>query len=138
MSERAEGSCVCGEVRWAVTPPYRFFQYCHCSRCRRRSGSLHAANIAVLDGQLGWLAGEARVTRFELPEATSWCNAFCSICGSAAPWKTRNGRAWIVPAGSIAAPAIAPQRNVHFASRAPWYVPAAELPAFDEEPQRSS
>ena len=65
------GSCVCGQVRWAVKPPYRFFQYCHCSRCRRRSGSVHACNLAVMDGQLEWLDGEAVVQRYELPDAKS-------------------------------------------------------------------
>jgi hypothetical protein len=135
MSDQAKGSCACGTVHWAVKPPYRFFQYCHCSRCRKRTGSAHAANIAVLDGQLEWLAGEDKVTRFELPSAKSWCNAFCSTCGSAAPWKTRNGRAFIVPAGGLDEPtASSPDRNVDFASRASWYVHAAELPIFDAEP----
>ncbi len=137
MSERAAGSCVCGAVRWAVTTPYRFFQYCHCSRCRKRSGSAHAANIAVLDGQLEWLAGRELCTRYELPTAKSWSNAFCSRCGSAAPWQTRTGKAWIVPAGGLDEPPEGkPARNVHFASRAAWYAPAAELPHFDEEPPR--
>ena len=136
MSESsAKASCVCGAVQWAVAPPYRFFQYCHCSRCRKRSGSVHAANVAVLDGQLQWLAGEDMVKRFELPSAVSWCSAFCSACGSALPWRTRNGRAWIVPAGSFDdVPVGQPTRNIHFASRAPWYTPAAELPHFDADP----
>ena len=42
-----KGSCVCGAVEFEIRPPYRFFQYCHCSRCRKRSGSIHAANVAV-------------------------------------------------------------------------------------------
>ncbi len=136
MSGAAKGSCVCGAVRWAVRPPYRFFQYCHCSRCRKRTGSAHAANLAVLDGQLDWLEGESKVTRYELPSAKSWCNSFCSLCGSAAPWKTRNGKAFIVPAGGLDDPPEGqPLRNVHFASRASWYAHAAELPFFDDDPK---
>lgn len=130
----AEGSCVCGAVAWRVEPPFRFFQYCHCSRCRKRSGAPHAANIAVLDGQLHILRGHDALRRFELPSAKSWCNAFCSICGSAAPWQTRNGKAWIVPCGGLDSdPGARPSRNIHFGSRAVWYAHAAELPIFDGE-----
>ncbi len=137
MTSPATATCVCGAVRWSVAAPYRFFQYCHCSRCRKRSGSTFAANICVQDGQLQFLAGEDRVQRFELPGAKAWCNAFCSVCGSAAPWRTRNGRFWIVPAGGLDdLPATPPTANAHFASRAAWYVPAPELPTFDAEPDR--
>lgn len=129
------GSCVCGAVRYAIRPPYRFFQYCHCSRCRKRSGSAHAANIAVLIDQLAFTAGADQVTTFELPAAKSWGNAFCSRCGSGLPWKTRNGRAWIVPAGSLDDdPGERPTRNIHYASRAAWHADAAGLPTFDAEP----
>lgn len=131
----AQGSCVCGAVAFDVRPPYRFFQYCHCSRCRKRSGSIHAANIAVLADQLTWLRGEELVRRFELPSAKSWSNCFCSVCGSGLPWLTRNGRAYIVPAGGLdESPESGPTRNIHYASRASWHVDAATLPTFDAEP----
>src|SRR5690349_5102994 len=96
-----KGTCVCGAVEFEVRPPYRFFQYCHCSRCRKRSGSIHAANLAVMADQLTWLRGEAHVKRFELDGAKSWCNCFCDLCGSGLPWATRNGKAFIVPAGAL-------------------------------------
>ena len=131
----AQGSCVCGAVHYALRPPYRFFQYCHCSRCRKRSGSAHAANIALLAEQLAFTDGEEHVHRFELSTAKSWGNAFCGLCGSGLPWLTRNGRAWIVPAGSLDTdPGATPTRNIHYASRASWHVVAGELPSFDGEP----
>lgn len=128
-------ACVCGDVRWAFRPPFHFFQLCHCSRCRKRSGSAHAANVAVRADQLEWLAGGDLVQTFQLETAKSWGNAFCRRCGSAAPWLTRNGRAWIVPVGGLEEdPGARPTRNLHFASRAPWYVHASSLPFFDEDP----
>jgi hypothetical protein len=134
MTDAASGSCVCGEVRWRIRPPYRFFQYCHCSRCRKRSGSAHAANIALAHDQLEWIAGEASIQRFELPSAKSWSNAFCRTCGSGVPWLTRNGRFYIAPAGGLDDdPGARPTRNVHFASRTVWYVHAAELEAHEGE-----
>jgi hypothetical protein len=132
------GSCVCGAVAFEVRTPYRFFQYCHCSRCRKRTGSIHAANIAVPADQLSFTRGEDRVKRFELPAAKMWCNAFCEVCGSGMPWLTRNGRAYIVPGGALDEdPIERPARNVWMASRAAWEVEAASLPCFDEEVPRA-
>jgi hypothetical protein len=125
------GSCVCGAVAFEVEPPYRFFQYCHWSRCRKRSGSIHAANIAVLSPQLVWLRGRDHVQAFELASASAWGNAFCSTCGAGLPWLTRNGRAYIVPAGALDDdPVERPTRNVQMSSRAAWEVPASSLPDF--------
>lgn len=138
MSEESiQGTCVCRAVKYSIRPPFNVFQYCHCSRCRKSSGSAHAANLFLPAAQLSWEAGEQHVRRFELPDAKHWCHAFCDQCGSALPWLTRNGRAYIVPAGNLDIdPGLAPQRNVHFASRAPWYRHASELPIFDEEAPR--
>lgn len=131
----AKGTCVCGAVEFEVRPPYRFFQYCHCSRCRKRSGSIHAANLAVMADQLTFVRGGEHVRRFELAGAKSWSNAFCGACGSALPWPTRNGKAWIVPAGGLDEPPDSPPtRNIHYGSRATWHVDAASLPTFDAEP----
>lgn len=131
-----KGSCVCGAVTFEVDPPYRFFQYCHCSRCRKRSGSIHAANMAVPAAQVRFLTGEENVKTFVLPTANGWSNAFCGTCGSGMPWLVKTGKAWIVPAGAMDDdPGERPTRNVHMASKAVWEVPAASLPDF-EEPAR--
>lgn len=132
------GSCVCGAVEFDVTPPYRFFQYCHCSRCRKRSGTLHAANVAVPAAQLTWLRGEEHVKRFELETAERWCNAFCDVCGSGLPWRSRDGRGYVVPVGGLDEdPIERPTRNIYTASRATWHVDASSLPSFEEGPPKS-
>ena len=45
--QSVNGSCLCGQITFAVTRPFLFFQYCHCSRCQKISGSAHASNIAA-------------------------------------------------------------------------------------------
>ncbi|MGJ4926736.1 GFA family protein [Bradyrhizobium sp. HKCCYLS2038] len=72
---------------------------------------------------LHWLKGEDRVTRFDLPQARSFATAFCGRCGSPMPHLTRSGREAIIPAGGFDQPLGAtPDRHVHWASRADWYV----------------
>ncbi len=132
------GACVCGKVRYAVRPPFMAFQYCHCSRCRKASGSAHAANLFVATEQLSFESGEEHVRRFDLPEAKYWSHCFCDTCGSAVPWKSRTGKAFIIPAGTLDDdPGMRPTRNIYCAYDPEWYVPASELPKFDEGPPRS-
>lgn len=125
----AKGSCLCGAVAFEIQPPYRFFQYCHCNRCRKRTGSIHAANIALPAAQFTWLAGEANVQTFRLATAPRWSAGFCTTCGSAMPFRTRDGTGYVVPSGALDDdPGEQPTRNVWTGSRAPWEVAATALP----------
>lgn len=131
----AKGSCVCGAVKYEVEKPFLAFQYCHCSRCRKGSGSGHAANLLVKPDQLTWLQGQDQVKTFYLPNTRYWGHAFCTECGSAMPMKSKTGRAWLVPAGALDDdPGERPTRNIYFASQASWAIDPADLASFDTYP----
>ncbi len=133
----AKGSCLCGEVRYQVTGNLGLFQYCHCSRCRKLSGSVHSANLLVAPNQFSWLAGESSVGRYELEDTKHFATSFCKKCGSTMPWLTQSGKAVVVGAGTLDEhPGIEPRTNNYFASRASWYVSAEDLPKFDELPTK--
>jgi Glutathione-dependent formaldehyde-activating enzyme len=65
----ARGSCLCGAVSFAVTLPFVRFVHCHCSRCRKATGTAHATNAVVKAGGLHWLHGEEWIVRYDLPTA---------------------------------------------------------------------
>ncbi len=131
-----KGSCLCGEVAYEIKPPFLFFQYCHCSRCRKSSGTAHAANIFIKLDQFRWTNGESLVKRYELPSAEYFCTGFCTACGSSMPWLSRTGKYYLVPAGTLDDdPGSAPSRSVYWGSRAPWYKEVSELPKFAEGPE---
>ena len=96
------GSCLCGEVAFEVDEPFDLFLNCHCSRCRKATGTAHSCEVVVKASALRWLRGEASVIRFDLPQARSFATAFCKACGSPMPHLTRSGREAIVPAGGCA------------------------------------
>src|SRR3981189_2504859 len=122
------GSCLCGAVAFEVEGPFDLFLNCHCSRCRKATGTAHSCEVIVKAAALGWLRGEASVVRFDLPQARSFATAFCKTCGSSMPHLTRSGREAIVPAGGFDQPlGTAPDRHVHWSSRADWYVHGDEL-----------
>jgi hypothetical protein len=129
------GACLCGAVGYEADGPFPVFQYCHCSRCRRFTGSAYASNLFCPPAQFRWTRGADSVQRFALPEARFFATAFCKTCGSSLPWTNQTGTMVIIPAGTLdGAPPIAPSRNIMWASRAPWYVSAAELETHDERP----
>jgi len=136
MSEgHAKGSCFCGEVEYEVTGNLGIFNYCHCSRCRKFTGSVHAANFIVSMDQFTWLKGESLVGRYVPEETSHFSTAFCQKCGSSLPWYTKNGKIVVVPAGTIDGhPGIEPQQNVFCGSKAEWYISPNELPEYDELP----
>ena len=132
-----KGSCFCGEVRYEFGEHYGIFQYCHCSRCRKSSGSAHAANIMAIAADFKWLSGEDMVRVFDPPETKYFRSAFCSNCGSASPWLSKNGKVMVVPAGGLDDdPEIRPQQSVFWGSRAPWYCSVDELPQHEQLPPR--
>jgi hypothetical protein len=126
------GSCLCGEVAFEIEGPFDHFVNCHCSRCRKVTGAAHSTEVIVKASALRWLRGEASVARYDLPQAGSFATAFCKRCGSPMPHLTRSGREAIVHAGAFDEPLGAtPDRHVHWASRAQWYVHGDGLPVED-------
>ena len=134
-NEKISGSCLCGKVSYAFVGPIKVFQYCHCSRCRKFTGSAHAANIIIDPDQFHWLSGEQYVGRFELPEAKHFATSFCTNCGSSLPWLTKSGKAVVVPAGTLDDdPRAKPVHNIYFANRAPWFEDVGALKKYDALP----
>jgi hypothetical protein len=108
--------------------------YCQCSRCRKKTGSAHAANALVPLAQFAWTRGAELVRKYDL-QGTRWSSAFCPSCGCSMPFPHKSGRAWLVPTGSLEGElSQRPLLNIHFASRAPWYRHASELETFDTVP----
>src|SRR5918996_4634523 len=117
MTETVKGSCLCGTVEFEVTPPFSAFRYCHCSRCRKASGSAHAANLFVPKAQFEWRKGEESVKRFDLPGAQRFSVWFCTECGSRVPHQVKGRDDFLVPAGLLdAEPGMRPQNSIFWGS----------------------
>lgn len=134
-SDTVNGQCLCGEVRYQISGNLGIFQYCHCSRCRKFTGSAHAANLLVSPEQFEWLSGEANIGRYEPQETKHFATSFCKKCGSSMPWFGKSGKAVVIPAGSLDEdPSIAPTQNVFWQSRAGWFRSVDMLPKYDKLP----
>lgn len=128
-----KGSCLCGAVKYQVTgEPKRFF-HCHCSRCRKATGTGHASNLFIQPGSLQWLEGEERIRTFKVPDAIRFTNNFCATCGARLPRQAKDSDIVMIPAGSLddAAP-IKPQARIFSESRTNWSCTGDEIPVYSE------
>jgi hypothetical protein len=117
-----KGGCLCGAVRYEVTGEAKRFYHCHCSRCRRATGTGHASNLFLQPATLSWLRGQEQVRTFKVPEAVRFTNQFCGTCGGRLPRRfSQDSDAVIIPAGSLDDETpILPQARIFTASRASW------------------
>ncbi len=114
-----DGSCLCGEVRFSVDPPYPMLYQCHCSLCRKQGGSASNTGLIAASDRFRWLAGEPMITQWT--RSTGFRSWFCSRCGSPVPNPLRDtGYIWI-PTGLLDGDEqLEIRAQLYVDSRAPW------------------
>ena len=80
------GACNCGGVSFEVAVDVTDIYLCHCSICRRSTGSNGIAVVVVDNEKFKWTNGEEMITSWAKPGA-DWQGWFCSVCGSTLPGK---------------------------------------------------
>jgi hypothetical protein len=134
MTETSEGSCACRAVLYRVEGAFTALFLCHCSRCRKDTGSAHGANLVAPVARLRWVTGADQVRDFVVP-GTRHRRGFCAQCGGALPYAVADGGAVVVPAGSLdsAVPPV-PATHICVASRAAWEDATDGAPRLDGLP----
>ena len=130
------GSCLCGRVKYQITGETQRFYHCHCSRCRKASGTGHASNLLMAADGIQWLGDGALRGAWKVPEAERFQNDFCRNCGSPLPRYLAARGVAVIPAGTLDDdPGIAPQARIFFDSRSSWSCDVdSDLPRFSEYP----
>ena len=126
MSEKTcHGSCLCGTVRWTVTPPYSGMSHCHCSMCRKAHGAPFATYMGAKPENLTFESGEEAIVSYE--SSPGFTRTFCGSCGSAVPGVIEG--VMDIPAGCLDDdPGVRPDRHIFATHKAPWHVIADDLP----------
>jgi len=129
-----QGSCLCGGVRFEVEPPFRRANHCHCSRCRKHSGTFGLTQGRVARERFRLLTGK-ELLRVYTPAEGGAVKVFCSVCGSSlfgGHWP--DGDEVSVRLGTLDGdPEIRPQYHSFVDSRASWDVlPEDGLPRYPE------
>lgn len=131
------GSCLCGAVRFEIDRALGPFELCHCSRCRKSSGSAYMAGIGVRSAEFRWVQGQEHITVIELAvreHPPGYSRAFCRFCGSPTPAPEPVGSWRGIPAGLLDDdPGVRPERHIFVECRAPWTPRGDGLPELDKQ-----
>jgi hypothetical protein len=95
----ARGECNCGAVAFEISAALSGVYVCHCSICRRSTGSNGIAVVVIDNGAFRWIRGEELISTWKKPNA-DWQTWFCRVCGSRVPGANDPSRMF-VPAGLI-------------------------------------
>ena len=125
------GSCLCGAVRIQVDGKLGPVVYCHCSQCRRASGSAFAANADV---RARYLRLEGREAIREYESSPGKLRAFCSRCGSPVySRRVSQPETYRLRLGTLDGdPGRRPVAHGFVGSKAPWFeLPDDGLPRYE-------
>ena len=127
------GSCLCGELRYAISGRSPGINYCHCRQCRKASGTAFATNMAVAAENFEIQSGAGSLKSFESSPGKR--RFFCAECGSPIfSQSTRAPDVVYVRVGTVDDDSgLRPDVHIHVASKAPWYEIADDLPQLQEE-----
>jgi hypothetical protein len=129
------GSCLCGALHYSITGEPSRFYHCHCSRCRKATGTGHATNVFLDNGAITWTGDEALIRKYKVPEAERFTRTFCSQCGGPLPAVIPQMNLVFVPAGTLDdEPNIKPQARIFVESRTTWSCSGDEVPCFETYP----
>ena len=123
------GKCFCGAVQYAVADEFHYALNCHCSNCRRTTGSAFKPFAGIEHAKLTVTAGvDARL----IYGADNGHDAHCGRCGSLLYSVVRGGQYVHVAMGTLVdAPAIRPTAHIFVGSKAPWFTITDDLPQYE-------
>ena len=129
---RLKGQCLCRSVTYEVADEFLYAGYCHCSNCRRATGSAFKPFAGIEIGKSEVTDGAERVMTYGDGIDR---DLHCGTCGSLLYSVVRDGAFAHVALGTLVdAPRIRPQSHIFVGSKAPWHEITDTLPQHDELP----
>ena len=130
MARILAGECYCRAVGYTVADTFAYALNCHCSDCRRTTGSAFKPFAGIARDKLTVTAGNDDLTIFG---DAAGHNAHCRHCGSLLYSVVRDGAFVHVAMGTLVDdPSIRPSHHIFVASKAPWREIADNLPQYEQ------
>jgi hypothetical protein len=123
------GMCLCGALQYSVADEFLYAANCHCSNCRRTTGSAFKPFAGIERGKLKLVKGADNLMVFGEADGH---DAHCRTCGSLLYSVVRDGAFVHVAMGTLAEdPTIRPTAHIFVGSKAAWEVIADDLPQYE-------
>jgi len=124
------GKCLCGEVQYEVADTFLYAQNCHCSNCRRATGSAFKPFAGIERSKLRLTSGTENLSLFGTEDAH---DAHCKACGSLLYSVVRDAKFVHVAMGTLVdTPTIRPTAHIFVGSKASWFTITDDLPQHQE------
>lgn len=94
-----EGACLCDGISFHVFGALSNIYQCHCSECRKVTGSSANSSCLIHENQFQWIAGADMIRCYSSP--SGYTSHFCGICGSPVPNVIGDTGLYWVPAGLL-------------------------------------
>ena len=123
------GECYCRTVGYAVVDGFEYALNCHCSNCRRTTGSAFKPFAGIARDSLRIVRGDDDLMIHG--DATGH-DAHCRRCGSLLYSLVRGGAYVHVAMGTLRDdPSIRPTGHIFVGSKAPWHAITDDLPQYE-------
>ena len=123
------GKCLCGAVHYAVADEFVYAANCHCSNCRRATGSAFKPFAGIEHDKLAVTRGEDNLMIFGEENGN---DTHCRLCGSLLYSVVRDGAYVHVAMGTLVDdPAIRPTKHIFVGSKAHWFTITDDLPQYE-------
>ena len=152
MSDTHEGGCLCGKVRYRLTgnpDETEGAGICHCTNCRRRTGSAFGVQVFFPKDAFQLTKGELKTYEYR-SDVDRWVRTeFCRNCGTTMTWLAEwNPELRSIAFGTLDNPSRIkpPQWAIYGRSAIPWIAHPRNIDVYDtnpyvnegEQPKRSS
>ncbi|QGY33275.1 GFA family protein [Pantoea cypripedii] len=94
-----KGSCLCGNVTFELASRPVAFYRCHCSLCRKQTGTGYNLATLIRLADFSWTQGEDGVRSWSRP--SGYRTDFCTNCGSTVPNVLRDSPYVWIPIGLL-------------------------------------
>ena len=122
-----KGRCLCGDVEYSIPDNLIYAGYCHCSECRRWTGSPFSASggVPTLDFKL--TKGRDNLICYKKGQHT--LSYFCKSCSSMLYGDVEDYDMTFILLGTLdVSPSLKPQWHIYTGSKVEWYEITDNLP----------
>jgi hypothetical protein len=125
------GECFCHAVAYEVADAFKYALNCHCSNCRRATGSAFKPFAGIARDRLRLVRGDHDLLIYGEVSPQSPHDVHCKRCGSLLWSVVRKGAYVHVAMGTLVdPPSIRPKAHIFVGSRAPWHDITDDLPQY--------
>jgi hypothetical protein len=126
------GRCLCGAVEYTVADAFRYAMNCHCSNCRRATGSAFKPFAGIEYEALQLVPGKDAVAIYGDREAAH--DVHCAACGSLL-YSVVRPNVHVTMGTLVDDPTIRPTAHIFVGSKAAWDQITDDLPQYREFPE---